>query len=68
VCEDKSKAQSAYSDKGDVLMAIAKVGKGKVFAVGDPWIYNEYADGRKLPADLENFKAMQDLTLWILKN
>lgn len=66
--EDKTKASSLYTDKGSVLMVTAKVGKGKVFAVGDPWIYNEYADGRKLPADLENFKAMTDLTKWILAN
>lgn len=66
--EDKTKARSVYTDKGSVLMVTAKVGKGKVFAVGDPWIYNEYVDGRKLPADLENFKAMTDLTKWILAN
>lgn len=65
--EDKSKAKSVYTDKGDVLMVTARVGKGKVFAVGDPWIYNEYADGRKLPEDLQNFKAMTDLTQWILQ-
>lgn len=64
--EDKTKAKSIYTDKGDVLMITAKVGKGKVFAVGDPWIYNEYVDGRKLPAEMENFKAMNDLTKWIL--
>jgi unsaturated rhamnogalacturonyl hydrolase len=64
--EDKTKAKSVYTDKGDVLMVTAKIGKGKVFAVGDPWIYNEYVDGRKLPAEMENFKAMDDLTKWIL--
>ena len=59
-------AKGLYTDKGDVLMVTANVGKGRVFAVGDPWIYNEYVDGRKLPADFENFKAMQDLTKWLL--
>jgi unsaturated rhamnogalacturonyl hydrolase len=64
--EDKTKAKSIYTDKGNILMVAAKIGKGKVFAVGDPWIYNEYVDGRKLPAEMENFKAMNDLTKWIL--
>jgi unsaturated rhamnogalacturonyl hydrolase len=66
--EDKSKAKSLLEDKGDVLMVTAAIGKGKVFAVGDPWIYNEYVDGRKLPADFQNFQAMEDLTKWILSN
>lgn len=42
------------------------LGKGKVFAVGDPWLYNEYLDGRKLPAEYENFKAANDLAKWAL--
>ena len=47
-------------------MAITKHGKGMVFAVGDPWLYNEYTDGRKLPADFQNFQAAQDLSAWLL--
>lgn len=57
-------AKAVYSDKGDVLMAVAKIGKGTVFAVGDPWLYNEYVDGRKLPADFDNCKAANDLVQW----
>jgi len=63
----KSPAVSALTDKGDVLIATAKYGKGTVFAVGDPWFYNEYIDGRKLPADFENFKATNDLVNWLIK-
>jgi unsaturated rhamnogalacturonyl hydrolase len=63
----KSPAHSVLSEKGDVIMAVSKVGKGTVFAVGDPWLYNEYLDGRKLPAELENFKAAQDLVQWLIK-
>jgi unsaturated rhamnogalacturonyl hydrolase len=37
-----------------------------VFIVGDPWIYDEYADGRKLPAEFENFKAAQDIAKWAI--
>jgi unsaturated rhamnogalacturonyl hydrolase len=32
------------ADHGTPIMALAKAGKGEVFAVGDPWIYNEYID------------------------
>ncbi len=48
------------------IIAVAKVGHGFVFAVGDPWFYNEYTDGRKLPKDFENYKAAQDFVKWVL--
>jgi unsaturated rhamnogalacturonyl hydrolase len=60
-------AQAALSDKGDTVMAVARLGKGTVFAVGDPWLYNEYVDGRKLPADFDNYEAASDLALWLLQ-
>ncbi|HEX8072332.1 MAG TPA: DUF4350 domain-containing protein [Pyrinomonadaceae bacterium] len=60
-------ARPLVEDKGDVIMAVAKVGRGTVFAVGDPWLYNEYVDGRKLPPEFDNFKAAQDLTEWLLR-
>ena len=63
----KSPAVSALTDNGDVIVAMAKYGKGTVFAVGDPWFYNEYIDGRKLPKDFENFKATNDLVNWLIK-
>ena len=59
-------ARPYYSDSGHVIMAIARVGKGTVFAVGDPWFYNEYTDGRKLPADYENYNAARDWAQWLL--
>jgi unsaturated rhamnogalacturonyl hydrolase len=57
---------SVLRDHGDVLMAIARYGKGTVFATVDPWLYNEYTDGRKLPAAYDNYAAGQDLVRWIL--
>jgi unsaturated rhamnogalacturonyl hydrolase len=60
-------AKAVFSDGNTVVMSVAKVGKGTVFAVGDPWLYNEYFDGRKLPADLENYKAGNDLVKWAIK-
>jgi unsaturated rhamnogalacturonyl hydrolase len=32
------------ADQGTAIMALVKHGKGRVFAVGDPWLYNEYID------------------------
>lgn len=58
-------AHSALTDKNDVVVAVAKYGKGAVFAVGDPWFYNEYTDGLKLPADYDNFKAANDVVKWV---
>ncbi|HEV8133314.1 MAG TPA: glycoside hydrolase family 88 protein [Pyrinomonadaceae bacterium] len=63
----KSPARAVFIDKGDNIMAVAKFGKGTVFAVGDPWLYNEYTDGRKLPAEYDNFKAANDLALWLIQ-
>jgi unsaturated rhamnogalacturonyl hydrolase len=47
-------------------MATARYGKGTVFAVGDPWLYNEYLDGRKIPAEYQNFSAANELVKWLL--
>jgi len=54
------------NSNGAVIIATAKYGKGTVFAVGDPWLYNEYTNGR-LPADFENDKAANDLVGWLIK-
>ena len=51
---------------GDLLMAMTRYGKGMVFAVTDPWLYNEYTDGRKLPADYDNFAAGNELVQWLI--
>jgi unsaturated rhamnogalacturonyl hydrolase len=45
---------------------VAPYGKGYVFAVGDPWLYNEYVDGRKLPSSFQNFEALQQIVNWIV--
>jgi unsaturated rhamnogalacturonyl hydrolase len=62
----KGPARPVYTDGQTVVMSVAKVGKGTVFAVGDPWFYNEYLDGRKLPASFENYKAAEDLVRWAI--
>jgi unsaturated rhamnogalacturonyl hydrolase len=60
-------AKTVLKNGNDNIIAVAKLGHGFVFAVGDPWLYNEYTDGRKLPAEYENYKAMQDLVKWLLQ-
>ena len=60
-------AKTLVTKEGDVIIATAVLGKGKVLAVGDPWLYNEYVDGRKLPAEYENYKAAADLVKWLLQ-
>lgn len=62
----KAPAQVILSHKGEVIIGVAKVGKGTVFAVGDPWLYNEYTDGRRIPIVYENFSAAKDLAAWLL--
>ncbi|RKR82461.1 hypothetical protein BDD43_2641 [Mucilaginibacter gracilis] len=60
------KAHAAYTKNGAVLMATVQYGKGVVFAVGDPWLYNEYTNGQ-LPADYDNDKAAYDLAKWLIE-
>ncbi|MFD1769214.1 glycoside hydrolase family 88 protein [Sphingobacterium suaedae] len=58
-------AKPLIESNGSVVMATAKYGKGTVFAIGDPWLYNEYTDGRKLPAMYQNFDAANELVTWL---
>jgi unsaturated rhamnogalacturonyl hydrolase len=52
----------------DIMMAVAKAGKGTVYAVVDPWLYNEYVDRRNnLPLDYDGFAAAIDLAGWALR-
>jgi hypothetical protein len=55
-------AKSVLTENGKVLIAENKFGKGYVFAIGDPWIYNEYIDHDRLPESFENRKAAENLT------
>ncbi len=50
------------------VMAIAKYRKGRVFALGDPWVYNEYIDHWRLPEHFENLKAATDWVQWLLQS
>jgi unsaturated rhamnogalacturonyl hydrolase len=62
---DKEKNQPGK----DIIAATAKYGKGTVFVVGDPWIYNEYIDVTSTPGmTFDNRKAAQNLAKWLLSN
>jgi unsaturated rhamnogalacturonyl hydrolase len=58
----KGSAKAVLTENGKVLIAECNYGKGYVFAIGDPWIYNEYIDHDRLPASFENRKAAENLT------
>jgi unsaturated rhamnogalacturonyl hydrolase len=63
----KNPATVILKNGQDNIAAISKYGKGIVFAIGDPWLYNEYTDGRKLPMEYENYQAAVDLVKWLVK-
>ena len=41
-CAISLKPQALLEDKAGIVMATAKLAKGTVVAVVDPWLYNEY--------------------------
>jgi len=53
------------SKSGATIAAVVNYGKGTVFAVSDPWFYNEYVNGR-LPAVFDNDKAAADLARYLI--
>ena len=63
-----SPAKAVLTKDNKNVAAVAKHGKGMVFIMGDPWIYNEYVDGRKLPADFKNYQGAESLVRWSLLN
>lgn len=60
------KAKAVLVENNHVFMAETNYGKGYVFAVGDPWLYNEYIDHVLLPQDFENLKAAKNLVKMLL--
>ncbi len=62
----KGAAYPLLKQKNDIIIAGSDYGKGFVVAIGDPWLYNEYVNG-KLQAEFENDKGANDLVVW-LKN
>lgn len=63
----KAPARALVKKGNDIVMAVSDFGKGRVFVLGDPWLYNEYVDGRIIGTEFDNFQAAKDLAKWILK-
>jgi unsaturated rhamnogalacturonyl hydrolase len=53
-------AKSVFTFQGSVLMATALKGKGKVFATGDPWVYDEHIAAK------DNIKGITQVMTWLL--
>jgi unsaturated rhamnogalacturonyl hydrolase len=63
----KAPAKLMLNDKAGIVMATAQYGKGTVFAVVDPWLYNEYTDHRKVLPQQDNYAAGEEFVTWLLK-
>ncbi|GET31314.1 hypothetical protein PbJCM13498_01770 [Prolixibacter bellariivorans] len=59
-------AKPILKDGKNILMAETTYGKGKVLAIGDPWLYNEYIGNSRLPKSFENMKAAHNLVDYLL--
>ncbi len=57
---------NVLTTQGKTVMGIVNYGKGKVIAVGDPWLYNEYIDHGHLPEKFENQKAAEELVNYLI--
>jgi hypothetical protein len=57
-----SPATSIFTFQGGVLMATAVKGKGAVFAMGDPWVYDEHIAAK------DNTKGITEVMNWLLGN
>jgi unsaturated rhamnogalacturonyl hydrolase len=55
-----SPATAVFTLGGKVIMATSTKGTGTVFALGDPWLYNEYINTR------DNFRAGTNVIQWLL--
>ncbi len=58
-------AKEILSSRGVTIMAESVSGKGRVFALGDPWLYNEYIDNRRVPKGYENYSAAESFVQWL---
>ena len=57
-------AESIYAKEGEVVMAVADFGQGMVYAIGDPWLYNEYIDIE----GWDNLQAAENLLGWLMES
>jgi len=55
------KAQVLLEDNGEPILAVVPYGRGRVLALGDPWLYNEYIHTR------DNYQMAGQLLHWLLR-
>ncbi len=56
----KPPAEEVYKLDGDTIMAVCRYGKGTVFAVGDPWGYDEYINFA------DNVPCLKNVFRWLI--
>jgi hypothetical protein len=62
-------AQAVFTSGGNVLISTALKGNGKVFAMGDPWVYNEYINSKdNKPCATNVMKWLLGLTTGVFSN
>lgn len=59
-------AKVVLTDGGDAFMTVTHDDRGVAYANVDPWVYNEYTDGRRSPLDEDNFAGALELTRWLV--
>lgn len=66
--QHSKKIPAFLAQEEKTVMVLVQKGRGRVLGIGDPWLYNEYVDGRKLPAGFQNYEAAEALTSWLLNH
>ncbi|SOE21508.1 unsaturated rhamnogalacturonyl hydrolase [Spirosomataceae bacterium TFI 002] len=61
-------SKTILSKDGKAIMVSSAYKKGHITVIGDPWLYNEYVDGRRISKKFQNFQAAKDLSKWLLEN
>ena len=66
VLDKNARALVRDNGDGEVFIAETEFGKGYVLAIGDPWLYNEYVDNRRLTTDFDNDKALENFCSFLV--
>lgn len=61
-----SESKPILKDGKDILITETLYGKGKVIAVVDPWLYNEYIHHKRLPESFQNKKAAYNMVEYLI--
>ena len=61
-----SESMPNLKDGKDILITETSYDKGKVIAVVDPWLYNEYIHHNRLPESFQNKKAAYNMVEYLI--